>query len=160
MIIKKIISGGQTGVDQAVLQAAIDSGIKHGGWCPPGRVCETGTIPEKYQLIQTPLDQDPAAPTIPRSQRTIWNVRDADGILIFMESRLQSDKGTMLAIETAERLQKPMLVIPLFNEIDVSPIKKWIQINGIRTLSVGGPSESNRPGAYDITYQVLIDILR
>ncbi len=160
MIIKKIISGGQTGVDQAALQAAIDSGIQHGGWCPPERVCESGTIPEKYQLIQTPLDRDPTAPTIPRSQRTIWNVRDADGVLIFTESRLQSDTGTLLAIETAQRLEKPMLVIPLFNEIDVSPIKKWIQINEIRILSVGGPSESNRPGAYDIVYQVLINLLR
>ncbi|HEX3129094.1 MAG TPA: putative molybdenum carrier protein [Thermoanaerobaculia bacterium] len=38
----KVISGGQTGVDQAALRAAQDCGLEVGGWCPPGRLCETG----------------------------------------------------------------------------------------------------------------------
>jgi len=33
-MIKKIISGGQTGVDRAALDAAIKLAIAHGGWTP------------------------------------------------------------------------------------------------------------------------------
>ena len=36
-MIKKIISGGQTGADQAALDVAIKLGIPHGGWIP--KIC-------------------------------------------------------------------------------------------------------------------------
>ena len=32
----KIISGGQTGVDRAALDEAIERGMDWGGWCPKG----------------------------------------------------------------------------------------------------------------------------
>jgi hypothetical protein len=32
----KIISGGQTGIDRAALDAAIVMGVDYGGWCPKG----------------------------------------------------------------------------------------------------------------------------
>ena len=40
-----IISGGQTGADQAALDAAIDSRIEHGGAVPLGRKTEAGRLP-------------------------------------------------------------------------------------------------------------------
>jgi len=49
-MIKKIISGGQTGADQAALDVAIKLGIAHGGWIPKGRITEEGPLPEKYQM--------------------------------------------------------------------------------------------------------------
>jgi hypothetical protein len=51
----KIVSGGQTGVDRAALDWAIQRGIPHGGWCPRGRRAEDGRIPERYRLRETPL---------------------------------------------------------------------------------------------------------
>lgn len=45
-----IVSGGQTGADQAGLDAAINLGIPYGGWIPKGRLTEDGPLPEKYQL--------------------------------------------------------------------------------------------------------------
>lgn len=39
-MIKKIISGGQTGADRAALDAAIKMGVNHGGWIPKGRKTE------------------------------------------------------------------------------------------------------------------------
>ena len=50
----KIISGGQTGADQAALDAAIALGIPHGGWIPKGRLTEAGPLPEKYNLAEMP----------------------------------------------------------------------------------------------------------
>ena len=48
-MIKRIISGGQTGADRAALDFAIDKDILHGGWVPIGRLAEDGPIPDKYQ---------------------------------------------------------------------------------------------------------------
>jgi hypothetical protein len=41
-MIKKIISGGQTGADQAGLDVAVELNIPHGGWIPKGRNPSTG----------------------------------------------------------------------------------------------------------------------
>ena len=46
MNIKKIISGGQTGVDRAALNADLSCGFPAGGWCPEGRKAEDGVIPQ------------------------------------------------------------------------------------------------------------------
>jgi hypothetical protein len=54
-VIKKIISGGQTGADQAALDAAIKLGIPHGGWIPKGRLTENGSLPKKYDLTEMPV---------------------------------------------------------------------------------------------------------
>jgi len=54
--IEKIISGGQTGADRAALDFAIEHGLPHGGWCPKGRRAEDGTIPDHYQLKETPSE--------------------------------------------------------------------------------------------------------
>lgn len=151
MTIQKIISGGQTGVDQAALQAAIYTGIEHGGWCPPGRVCENGEIPNRFILKETPLERDPSAPNIPRSQRTIWNIRDSEGALIFSTgNNLEKDKGTQLAVDTAVNLRKPIQLIDINKMPDYHIILEWIIKNKIRELSVGGPSEKSSPGIFKI----------
>ena len=49
-MVKKMISGGQTGADQAALDVAIRLGISHGGWIPKGRKTENGVLDDKYQL--------------------------------------------------------------------------------------------------------------
>ncbi len=158
--VKKIISGGQTGVDQAALQVAINTGIDHGGWCPPGRVCENGLIPEQFKLKETPKERDASAPDVPRSQRTIWNVRDADGVLIFCEStKLQSDRGTKLAFETSLKLGKPYLVMNINEQQDFNKIRNWILDFEIRVLSIGGPSEETSLGIYEKAYSILMKIL-
>ena len=60
----KLLSGGQSGVDRAVLDVAIARGIDYGGWCPKDGWAEDLSAPPgllaKYpQLKETPL-ADPA----------------------------------------------------------------------------------------------------
>jgi hypothetical protein len=60
--LRKVISGGQTGVDQAALRAARDCGLKIGGWCPPGRTCEAGVIPVEFPLEETEQERSVGGP--------------------------------------------------------------------------------------------------
>jgi hypothetical protein len=50
MALRKIISGGQTGVDRGALDAALVHAFPCGGWCPADRSAEDGRIPDRYPL--------------------------------------------------------------------------------------------------------------
>ncbi len=76
-MIKRIVSGGQTGVDRASLDVAIKLGIDHGGWIPRGRLTESGELPQKYHLTETSSSQ--------YSVRTEKNVIDSRTCSDFQE---------------------------------------------------------------------------
>jgi hypothetical protein len=132
----RVISGGQTGVDQAALRAARDCGLEIGGWCPPGRACESGVIPPEFPLEETEQERSPDAPEVPRSQRTEWNVRDSDGTLVMTAADATTDPGTAWAIECAARFEKPLLFCQVDDPDAVKKIREWIVAFGIETLSV------------------------
>ena len=112
--IKKIVSGGQTGVDQAALQVGLDLNISIGGWCPPGKICDSGLIPEKFRLTETLNERSTSAPHIARSERTELNVRDSDGTLIL--SLMDNDLGTQWTVESAKKYNKSYLILSLNSE--------------------------------------------
>jgi hypothetical protein len=161
-----IISGGQTGVDQAALRAGRDSNLAIGGWCPPGRTCETGIIPIEYPLRETPKDRSQDAPDLPRSQRTEWNVRDSDATLILLPPALWQDHdlGTSWTAQCAARYGRPLLICEVMDQSSITRITLWLDALKIRTLNVAGPSESHAPGigagAYDLLFAVLSDCKR
>jgi hypothetical protein len=134
-MVEKIVSGGQTGVDRAALDVALELNIPCGGWCPAGRRAEDGRIPDRYPLIETPAAE--------YRQRTEWNVRDSDGTLIL--TRGLPTGGTRLTIEVAKRLDRPYLVVDLNNTFDVAAIKEWITTQQILILNVAGPREEEKP---------------
>jgi hypothetical protein len=133
-----IISGGQTGVDRAALDVAMERGIPCGGWCPAGRVAEDGPIDPRYPLRETP-SADPA-------QRTEWNVRDSDGTLLLVT--VAHSRGTELTRGIARRMGRPVFEARLDTPTDCHAFRGWLQTHNIRTLNVAGPRESESPGVY------------
>lgn len=137
--LRKIVSGGQTGVDRAALDVALALSIECGGWCPTERRAEDGRIDARYPLQETPSDQ--------YTQRTEWNVRDSHGTLIIADGVLTG--GTRFTKICAERLSRPCWISETMAELDVAGFRRWLQTNRIEILNVAGPRESHRPGIYE-----------
>jgi len=150
MLIEKIISGGQTGVDRAALDAAIENRIEHGGWCPRGRTAEDGVIAGRYSLCETDSTD--------YAVRTRLNVRDSDGTLILMTGRMEG--GTALTAQAARTLNKPVLVIDLDQPLQSNTIDSWINSQQIKVMNIAGPRESKQPGIYQKAYDLLDDLLK
>lgn len=137
-MIEKIVSGGQTGVDRAALDAALSHGLRHGGWCPKGRTAEDGRIPARYRLMETD-SKDYAA-------RTERNVLDSDGTLVLNSGAL--DGGTQFTVELAQAHRKPCLIVDVDAAFEAQAVMRWLDENQVRVLNVAGPRESKRPGIY------------
>jgi hypothetical protein len=146
----RLISGGQSGVDRAALDAALAAGIAIGGWCPRGRLAEDGVIGARYPLRETP-SADPA-------QRTEWNVRDSDGTLILHRGPLTG--GTALTADCARQCGRPLRLLDLEATPALTPIEAWLRGQGIRVLNVAGPRESEAPGIGAAALDLLQRLLR
>jgi len=145
---KKIISGGQTGVDRGALDAAIELGISHGGWCPRGRLAEDGPLKARYQLQETESRQ--------YHVRTEKNVQEADGTLIIHRGPLSG--GTELTRKFASLHCKPLLQIDLNQPFLPAVFHEWLGANHITILNVAGPRESSQPGITEDTRQLLLGL--
>lgn len=134
----KIVSGGQTGVDRAALEWALEHGFPHGGWCPKGRMAEDGIIPPQFQLTETSSDKYPV--------RTRRNVRDSGGTVIFSQEESLT-RGTLKTAKIAKEIGKPLLhlVASLGVNEAATSLSKFIRENEIRVLNVAGPRASKEP---------------
>jgi putative molybdenum carrier protein len=133
---RRVVSGGQTGVDRGALDAAIAAGIPHGGWCPRGRRAEDGVVPDRYAL----REHTSAA----YAARTEANVVDSDATLVLRRGRLAG--GTALTRTLARRHGKPLLVVDLATDPDAPAVRRWIDAHRVDVLNVAGPRESEAPG--------------
>jgi hypothetical protein len=153
MLLVRIVSGGQTGVDRAALDATIDSGLVISGWCPKGRRAEDGVIPERYTLVETPSRD--------YRQRTRWNVRDSDATLILVAGELSG--GSRLTANAARSLGKPLFVGDLDLYATPEKVRDFVEMHRVRTLNVAGPRESRCPGiharAYGLLRRVIADLM-
>jgi hypothetical protein len=155
-MLRKIISGGQTGADRAGLDFAIHAGLEHGGYVPRGRKAEDGRIDERYNLVELSTSSYPA--------RTRKNIEESDSTVIFsLERRLSG--GTKLTRELADKLGKPVLHIydsrkerrsnPDSLRIEIQALTDFLCSNKIEILNVAGPRESKEPGVYEWTLTML-----
>jgi hypothetical protein len=147
-MLKKIISGGQTGSDVAGLDAAIKHGIAYGGAIPKGRLTEDGVLPEKYLL------QGMTTKSYPK--RTEKNVLNSDGTVIFTHGKLTG--GSLLTQKKAIKHSKPVIHLDM-KRITVGEasdfLKEFIKENGIEVLNVAGSRGSKDPEIYNKTFTVV-----
>jgi len=153
-MLRKIISGGQTGADRAGLDFAIEVGLEHGGYVPKGRKAEDGRIDDRYRLVELPSRSYPA--------RTKRNVAESDGTVIF-SLEIELIGGSELTLSHAIQTGKPALRISsdetqggkeAFFE-QVWRLRHFIERNRIEVLNVAGSRESEEPGVYAFTLAML-----
>jgi len=140
-MLKKIISGGQTGADRAAIDLAIKLSIPHGGWIPRGRKTESGPLPLKYLLKEMETFDYPS--------RTKQNILDSHGTIILSRGRLSG--GSALTMSQAKKAGKPHCHIDLLNSDSFEAaviLHSFIMENQIEILNVAGPRASHDPGIY------------
>ncbi|MEM6916566.1 MAG: putative molybdenum carrier protein [Verrucomicrobiota bacterium] len=137
-MLRKLVSGGQTGVDRIALQWALENDWETGGWCPAGRLAEDGVIDPRFPLKETPSAE--------YSQRTEWNVRDSDGTVL-MTKWPKLTGGTKLTKKFASKWSRPCLVVSQETTADAGKaLEAFVERHWIETLNVAGPRESTEPG--------------
>lgn len=165
-LLHRIISGGQSGADQAGLAAAGARGYATGGYMPLGFYTEHGPRPDlasHYGLLETPQAG--------YVQRTRLNVQNSDGTVIFVYGTI--DGGSVLTRGMCEAAGKPNLVLTWSNAralltppggvregwIGPFSLANWIREKQIKTLNIAGNRESKSPGIYDRVLVFLLDVL-
>ena len=135
---------------------AIQCGIEHGGWCPQGRLCETGTIPEEYRLSETESSH--------YAVRTEQNVLDSDGTLVLYQGQLT--RGTALTVKFLERHQKTHFLLNFdapVGDAELLEIQAWLLKGRVGVLNVAGPRASTNPEMGRLSFDFLLklfDLLR
>lgn len=147
-MIKKIISGGQTGVDQAGLDVALKHNIPHGGAIPKGRMTESGVLLEKYHLVEMNTKSYP--------KRTEKNVIDSDATVIFTHGKLTG--GSLLTRKKAVQHGKPVLHLNMSN-VDVGEavrlLSSIVDEDGVEVLNVAGSRASKDLDIYGKIFDVV-----
>ena len=146
----KIISGGQTGVDRAALDTAIELGFEYGGFCPRGGLAEDGVILNKYNLTELSNSQ--------YLMRTFENVQASDGTLIIHQGTVLG--GTLKTKDYCQMINKSFFKVNLLEDLKKIPLNfdTWIKENHIIIINIAGPRESAAP-IYNRTYALLMDLL-
>lgn len=150
--LRKIISGGQTGVDRGALDAALQAGFPCGGWCPEGRLAEDGRIPDRYPVLELA--------GAGYRKRTLQNVLDSGATLVLFHGELTG--GTRETVRFCERHGKLHLLIDAAGteaKAATELAAAFIASHGIVILNVAGPRESAWRGADDFSYGVISALL-
>ena len=153
-----VISGGQTGPDRAALEAAVATGTPYGGWCPKGGWAEDMPEPPGllalYPNLRETLSDEP-------EQRTDWNVRDADALLVLVGlGGLEVSKGTERAMRHAESLGRPVCVVSVAEQEAEDRVRAFLSEFAGKPVCIAGPRESESPGLQAEALRVLQPVLQ
>lgn len=151
----KIISGGQTGVDLAALDAAVRCGLLTGGFMPPGFRNEDGYFPEFAKTYGLTEGEAPGY-----LSRTEMNVRQSDFVLIISP---KNSPGSIATANLALKLRVGYKMIKyaklsVDNKKLVADIAAIINYKKPKVLMVAGNRESVCPGIYEKSLPFLIEV--
>ncbi|MFW5640836.1 MAG: putative molybdenum carrier protein [Thermodesulfobacteriota bacterium] len=147
-MLKKIISGGQRGADQAALDAAIKYNFPHGGWIQKGRRIKGGVLPDKYELKEMPIPG--------YKDRIERNVMDSDGTAIFSHGMLTG--GADYSLQMVQKHQRPGLHVDLKKTpatLASSKLNAWAMENLIKVLNIAGSRVSEDSAIYGDTMHIV-----
>jgi hypothetical protein len=148
----RIISAGEAGAERGALDAAIELGIAHGGWCVKGRRAQDGVIDARYALDES-FSPTPAVAL----QR---NVVDGDGTVVFVDTDPGRASLPTRAVNFCIQRRKPALVVNLRVSRDPQGFLAWVARNGVKTLHVTGEREDAAPGLAELVRAFLVASLR
>jgi len=149
----KIVSGAQTGVDRAALDAALKKNVLCGGWCPEGRKADDGSIPKLY-----PVQELKGAGYNERSKK---NVQESDGTVIIYFGHLSG--GTEETLRYCLNENKPYLLLDGREVNTGRAAERLIEFQSIlpgETINFAGPRASGEPQAYEYTTKVIEKFLQ
>lgn len=150
-MIVAIVSGGQTGADQAGLRAARKLGLKTGGFAPLGFKTEVGPqgwLGPTYGLVETSSED--------YSDRTEMNITISDGTIIFGKV----SPGSSLTEKLCKELSKPCLWLKEYQQANsAAHFRLWADRNKVKTLNVAGNRESKAPGIGIAVERFLIEAI-
>lgn len=150
-----IVSGGQTGVDQGALEAALLERIAVAGFCPQNRRDEHGPIPERYAVHLHPVERRG------NLVRTILNVAQADGTILFYWQDIRG--GTADTLRACLDYRKPFLPIDASvtsHSAAENAVLAFILRHSIVILNVAGPRISDWAEGFGFTRDVMTQVLR
>lgn len=149
----KIISGAQTGADQAGLDVAYFLCMPTGGYITKGGRTSNGPLSKDY-IAKMSLVELPSASY---QVRTWKNVEESDGtIRLAIDFTSPGEKCTMAAIL---KYNKPHIDVDLLEPIDPSVVRRWLVDNNIKVLNVAGNCQwKEKMNIYKLVYQYLLDV--
>jgi hypothetical protein len=154
-MIEMVVTGGQTGSDQAGWRAARKAGIKCSGWMPRGYLTEDGPRPEFAEMYGAAEFSSAAYPP-----RTRANVALADALLWFGNPH---SPGGKLTLRLCREEQVPQFVV--IRDSVPGDVAGWIAdqmigVEGGGVLLVAGNRESSSPGIGAFVERYLGDVFR
>ena len=147
-MLKKIISGGQAGVEIAALDTAIRLNIAHEGWAFQRKMTEDRFWSEKYNVktILRPSYHD----------RLEKNIIDSDGIVILTYGQLAI--GSKIIKYLSAKNKKPCLYIDLTQcsiNHAISSIRKWVTNHEIEAIYFTGSKPVGESKIYEETVRII-----
>ena len=150
-MLEKVITGGETGAEEAAWRAARDFGVPTGGWMARGFPTEGGPCPELAERHGTSEKLEGN-----RSACVERNVHESDATLWFGETTTADAHATVGA---CHRLGKPCMPVYPGATFEPTHVAAWITANQIRSLNVSGNREAAEPGISRVVEQFLGEVL-
>jgi len=144
----KIISGGQTGVDRAALDVALKHRVKCGGWCPAGRLDESGKIPDRYPLKELKKGGP--------EERTLRNVQESKGTIVIYFHELSGGTAYTVGCCIEGGQQYRLIDAAKYSPEDAATLMvSFVYDNEIDILNIAGPRETEWVGGYPYAFRAV-----